>query len=376
LHLFVDPEAPVKVAHLRLENTTGEQRRITATYYAELVLGVNRSQSSPYIIPEYEEQNCALLFRNPYSVEFGRRVAFIAGSTEPHGVTTDRTEFLGRLGSIAAPAALDRIGLSGRVQVGLDPCAALQLHIDLPPNGVQEVYFLIGQGSDRQEALALIERFQSTEAVEATWRAARAHWDEILETVTVETPDPAMNLLLNRWLLYQALSCRIWGRSALYQSSGAYGFRDQLQDSMALIQARPDLVREQILRAARHQFEAGDVLHWWHPPGGQGVRTRITDDLLWLPYVTAHYVAATGDHGILHEEVPFLQGMPLAADEEERYAQYEATEAVSCLYNHCLRALRKGTTAGVHGIPLMGAGDWNDGMNRVGIEGAGESIWL
>lgn len=376
VHISVAPDVPVKIVHLRLENRTTQARRLTATYYAEWVLGVNRSQSGQYIVPEYEQEICALLARNSYSADFDERVAFVAGSREPHGVTTDRAEFLGRLGSLAQPAALQRIGLSGRVRAGLDPCAALQLHVDLPPGGTEELYFLIGQGADRAEAIALVERFQEEDTVAKVWQRIRTTWDGILGQITVETPEPALDLLLNRWLLYQALACRIWGRSALYQSSGAYGYRDQLQDSMALIHSRPDLVREQILRAARHQFAAGDVLHWWHPPRGQGVRTRITDDLLWLPYVTAHYVAATGDETILQERVPFLQGESLADDEEERYAQYGATEEVFSIYEHCLRALKQGTTAGSHGIPLMGAGDWNDGMNRVGIEGKGESIWL
>ena len=376
MQIFVAPDAPVKIVRLRLENATEQPRRITATYYAEWTLGVDRSQSGQFIVSEYEEAVNALLAQNTYSGDFGGRVAFVAGSHEPHGLTTDRTEFVGRLGNLAAPDALQRIGLSGRVQAGLDPCAAVQLHINIAPHDMTEVYFLVGQGEDRENAIALIERFQQENAVEQTWQAARQNWDEILGTISVETPDPAMNLLLNRWLLYQALSCRLWGRSALYQSSGAYGFRDQLQDSMALIHAKPDLVRSQILRAARHQFEEGDVLHWWHPPGGQGVRTRITDDLLWLPYVTAHYVAATGDESVLQEEVSFLRGEPLAQDEEERYAQFESTEELFSIYEHCLRAIQKGTTSGIHGIPLMGAGDWNDGMNRVGIEGKGESIWL
>lgn len=376
MRIFVAPDDPVKVVHLRLENTTDEQRRITATYFAEWVLGVDRSQSSPYVVSEYDESVHALLARNSYAADFDQRVAFVAGCYAPHGVTTDRTEFLGRLGDLSSPDALRRIGLSGQVEAGMDPCAAVQLHINVASDDVAEVYFLIGQGADRTAAVDLIQRFQQEDAVAQAWHAVRQKWDEILGTINVKTPDPAMDLLLNRWLLYQALSCRLWGRSALYQSSGAYGYRDQLQDSMALIHAQPELVRNQILRAAQHQFEAGDVLHWWHPPAGQGVRTRITDDLLWLPYVTAHYVAATGDESVLSEEVPFLQGEPLAADEEERYAQYETTEETATIYEHCLRAIKKGTTAGAHGIPLMGAGDWNDGMNRVGIAGRGESIWL
>ena len=376
VRVFVAPEAPVKVVQLRLENSSLRQRRFTATYYAEWVLGVDRADTQSHIVSEYAEDTFALLARNRYSAEFGQRVAFVAADKQPHGLTADRAEFLGRLGSPVRPAALERFGLSNRVEAGSDPCAVLQVHIDLAPGAHEEICFLIGQGADRQAAQTLIQRFRNPQEVDAAWLATQAMWVETLGTVTVATPDPAMNLLLNHWLLYQTLACRMWGRSALYQSSGAYGFRDQLQDAMALIYARPELAREQIMRAARHQFEAGDVLHWWHPPGSQGVRTRISDDLLWLPYVTAHYVAATGDAGILDEEASFLQGEPLVDDEEERYAHYAPTGETFTLDEHCRRALHKGTTAGRHGIPLMGGGDWNDGMNRVGIEGKGESIWL
>ncbi len=376
VRFFVAPDAPVKLVQLRLKNSSERQRRFTVTYYAEWVLGVDRADSQSHIVSEYEEAHHALLARNSYSADFGQRVAFLAASKQPHGLTADRSSFLGRLGSLHHPDALGRYGLDNRVEAGADPCGVLQLHIDLAPGAHEEVTFLIGQGADRQEAQALIERFRTPQAVEEAWQATHDQWTQILGTVTVETPDPAMNLLLNQWLLYQTLACRMWGRSALYQSSGAYGFRDQLQDAMALIHARPDLARAQILRAARHQFAAGDVLHWWHPPGDQGVRTRISDDLLWLPYVTAHYVSTTGDSSILDEEIPFLHGDPLAAHEEERYAHYAPTAERFSLDEHCRRALHKGTTAGQHGIPLMGGGDWNDGMNRVGIEGKGESIWL
>ena len=373
--LFAAIDAPVKIVKVRLTNAGDRPRRITVTYYAEWVLGVNREQSQQTIVPEYEESVQALLAHNAYNSEFGERVAFVAAGKELHGLTADRSEFLGRLGTMARPAALHRIGLASRIEAGVDPCAVLQLHVDLPVGGEEEVWFLIGQGADREESLALVRRFRDPDRVAASWQAVHEQWDAILGTVTVTTPDPAMNLLLNRWLLYQALASRIWGRSALYQSSGAYGFRDQLQDTLALIHARPDLVREHLLRSARHQFEAGDVLHWWHPPSGRGVRTRISDDLAWLPYVTATYVAATGDTGVLTEQAPFLRGEPLG-ETEERYAQYEATTTMSTLYEHCRRALSKAVTAGPHGLPLMGAGDWNDGMNRVGIHGQGESIWL
>ena len=295
LRVYLAPDAPVKIMRLRLQNLAHVPRRITVTCYAEVVLGVDRETTQAYLVPEYDKTHAALLIRNPYNEEFAGRVTFLAANKPPVGLTADRASFLGRLGSLQRPAALDRIGLANRVQAGLDPCAALQLHIDLPAGGAEEVWFVLGEGATRADSLALVERFRRREAVEAAWQASSHQWQQLLGAVAVKTPDAAMNLLLNRWLLYQALSCRIWGRSALYQSSGAYGFRDQLQDVLALLHAAPQIARGQILRAARHQFEEGDVLHWWHPPSGRGVRTRITDDLLWLPYVTARYVAATGD---------------------------------------------------------------------------------
>ena len=376
LRLFVPPDSPVKIIQLRLENATQRPRRITATFYAEWVLGATRDAAAQFVIPEFDDASQALLARNPWHPDFAGRVAFAAASKRLHGLTADRSEFLGRLGGLAQPAALGRIGLSSTVQAGLDPCAALQLHIDLPPGGSEEVWFLLGQGADRAEAVALATRFQDSAQVEQAWQAVNDFWDNLLGAVQVHTPDPAMDLLLNRWLLYQSLSCRIWGRSAFYQSSGAIGFRDQLQDVMALVHAAPELARRHILTAAGRQFEAGDVLHWWHPPSGRGVRTRCSDDLLWLPFVTAHYIDATGDETILDEQMAFLQAAPLATGEEDRYGEYGAAGGITTLYEHCRRAIERGTTSGAHGLPLMGGGDWNDGMNRVGAGGRGESIWL
>jgi cyclic beta-1,2-glucan synthetase len=376
LRLFVAPDEPVKIAHLRLQNLWKRPRRITFTYYAEWVLGTTRDTQQAHIMPEFDPDRHALLASNCYNSEFGERVAFLAANKKPHGVTADRTEFLGRMGNLSAPAALSRIGLASAVNAGLDPCAVLQLHVDLAPGASEEVFFLIGEGSNKAESLALIGQFQAVGQMEATWQSVQQQWDDILSAIAVETPDPNMDLMLNRWLLYQTLSCRLWGRTALYQSSGAFGFRDQLQDVLALLHTRPDLVRAQILEAARHQFEAGDVLHWWNPPAGHGVRTRFSDDLLWLPYVTAEYVTNTGDESILRESIPFLQGELLKSEEMERYSQYESMTEAYTLYEHCRRALEKGATAGAHGLPLMGAGDWNDGMNRVGVDGRGESTWL
>lgn len=376
LRLYADPEDPVKIIRLRVENTWNRPRRLTATQYVEWVLGTIREPVQQYIIPEYLHDREALLATNPYSPEFNQRVAFLAAGTKVHGMTADRLEFLGRNGSLQSPAGMYRIGLERRISPGEYPCAVLQVHLDLNPGEAQEVYFVLGQGADRADALALIEKYQSDGQIDETWQRVQTFWDRLLGAICVETPDKAVNLLLNRWLLYQTLSCRIWGRTAFYQSSGAYGFRDQLQDVLAVLPIAPEIARQQILTAARHQFEAGDVLHWWHPPTGRGVRTRISDDLLWLPYVTAEYVRTTGDVSILAEEAPFRQGPPLEDHEEERYGEYPLTETTSTLLDHCERAVQRGSTRGPHGLPLIGTGDWNDGMNRVGAEGRGESVWM
>ena len=366
----------LQILQLHLENTWDRARRITATYYVEWVLGASRESTQQYLIPEYNSDPQALLARNPYNTEFSERVAFVSASNPLHGLTTDRTEFLGRLGSLEEPAALKRIGLSGTVEAGLDPCAALQLHIDLQPGASEQIFFVLGQAEDRDTALALARRYQDPVQVQAAWEANNQFWNDLLGAVQVHTPEPAFDLLINRWLLYQTLACRIWGRTAFYQSGGAYGFRDQLQDVMALLHVAPHLAREHLLRAARHQFEAGDVLHWWHSPSGRGVRTRISDDMLWLPYVTAEYVSLTGDDTVLTEKVPFRRAPLLESGQHERYGQYPETDKTYTLFEHCRRALEKGMTSGKHNLPLIGGGDWNDGLNRVGIEGRGESIWL
>ena len=375
LCVFVVPDAPVKVIRLRLRNTLPRPRRITATYYAEWVLGVTPDATRPFVVCEYDSDSQTLLAGNTYSAEFGERVAFVTANVPLHGATTDREEFLGRMGGLGAPQALRRVGLNGAVSPGNDPCAAAQLHVDLAAGAEQEVFFLLGQGRDREEALQLAQGYRNVTHIDAAWQAIGRMWDEMLGAVTVKTPDPSMDVALNRWLLYQAVSCRLWGRTALYQSSGAFGFRDQLQDVMALAYAAPGAMREYILNAARHQFEEGDVLHWWHPPSSRGIRSRCSDDLLWLPFVTAHYIEATHDLSILDEVQPFRAGPELKPGQEDRYDQY-ALGSAGTLREHCRRALARGHTKGPHGLPLIGSGDWNDGMNRVGIEGRGESVWL
>ena len=376
VRFFLAPDLPVKVIAVRLENLWRRPRRLTATYYAQWVMGTNPETTAQFVVPEYEPGANAILARNPFNPEFSARWAFLAASQRPHGLTADRTEFLGRLGNMRNPAALSRVGLASAIRAGLDPCAAIQLHVELNPGEAKNVYFLLGEGESRQEAVNLAREFCIPGQMESAWQGTRSFWDDLLGAVTVTTPDPALDLMLNRWLPYQTLACRIWGRSALYQSGGAFGFRDQLQDGMALVHAAPAVTRAHILLAARHQFEEGDVLHWWHPPSGRGVRTRFSDDLLWLPFAVAQYVESTGDTGILAERVPFLKGEPLRPEEAERYALFERTPDAYPLMEHCRRALEKGATAGSHGLPLMGGGDWNDGLNRVGAGGRGESVWL
>jgi cyclic beta-1,2-glucan synthetase len=374
--IFVPRHDPIRIWRLRLRNASNQPRRLSATAYIEWVLGVLREQMQRFVVTEIDPATGALLARNAYNNEFARRVAFATVNTPDHSLTADRTEFLGRNGGARHPAALGRVGLSGRVGAGLDPCAAVQTVVELAPGAQQEIIFLLGEGDDLAQVHTLIAHYRQPGEVEAAFAAVRAAWDQVLGAVQVRTPVPAINLLLNRWLLYQVLSCRVWARSAFYQSGGAYGFRDQLQDVMALTIAAPAQAREHILRAAARQFVEGDVQHWWHPPTGRGVRTRFSDDLLWLPYVTLHYTATTGDSSILDEIVPYLEGDLLKPGEDEMYTVPRVSAEAGSLYEHCLRAVKRGLTSGPHGLPLMGSGDWNDGMNRVGHEGQGESVWV
>ena len=340
------------------------------------MLGPSRATDAPFVITEIEPGTGALVARNAWGRHFAGRVAFADLAGAQTAWTADRTEFLGRHGTLERPAALERSErLSRRVGAGLDPCAALQTAVELSPGGRAEVVVFLGEAATREEACAIIARHRAAD-LDATLRAVTAHWDAALGAVQVSTPDRSMDLLLNRWLLYQTLACRLWARSAFYQASGAYGFRDQLQDVMALALARPDLARAHVLRAAARQFVEGDVQHWWHAAAGQGVRTRISDDLLWLPYVVGHHLEVTGDTALLDEAVPFLEGPVLAAGQPESYFEPRVSEERATLFEHCARALDRSLPVGRHGLPLMGTGDWNDGMNRVGAGGQGESVWL
>lgn len=377
LTMFVPPDDSVKIFRLQLTNHSDAPRHLSVTFYLEWVLGVLRTQTAPFIITERDEARGAILAHNAYNSEFQERVAFAAASPAPTSISGDRSAFIGRNGTLARPLALHQHRLDHQLGAGLDPCAALRCRVILAPGEQSEVLFLLGQGADRAEAQQLIEQYRESAAVAAAFQQAVAGWQQMLQQIQVQTPQPEMDLLLNGWLLYQALACRILGRSAFYQSGGAYGFRDQLQDVMALVHAAPQIAREHIIRAAQRQFVEGDVQHWWHPPSGRGIRTSFADDYLWLPLVVSQYVTTTGDRAILDERLPFLEGRPLAPGEAEYYDLPRISEEQGTLLEHCLRAVERGLDRmGTHGLPLMGAGDWNDGMNMVGHAGSGESVWM
>ncbi len=373
-------DAPVKFIILKIHNQSRRRRRLSATGYVEWVLGDLRTKNAMQVITGLSRSG-ALLAQNPYNTEFDSRTAFFEASTSRLGlsartVTGSRTEFLGRNRSRQRPAALERARLSGRVGAAFDPCGAIALAFDIEEGQSREIVFILGAGKNSQEADDLVQRYRGSAAAADALLAARQYWHGILSVVRVETPDPALDLLTNGWLLYQVLASRLWGRSGYYQSGGAFGFRDQLQDVMALVHNRPDLLRAQLLLCASRQFPEGDVQHWWHPPQGRGVRTRCSDDFLWLPYAICRYVETSGDMTALDEQITFLQGRPLKEGEESYYELPAISEERASLYHHGVRAIMHGLRFGERGLPLMGSGDWNDGMNLVGIHGRGESVWL
>ena len=373
---YVPLDSPIKISRLKIQNTSGRARDISVTAYVEWVLGTSRGTSAPSVVTEIDPETGALLARNVWRPEFGSRVAFADLAGRQQAWTGDRTEFLGRNGTLDYPAALAGDSpLSNRTGAGLDPCGVLQTHIHLAPRDTVEIGFFLGEAGTAEEARSLITRYRAAD-LGAVLDAVTRHWDEVLGAVQVKTPDRAMDILINRWLLYQTLACRVWARSAFYQAGGAFGFRDQLQDGMALAISRPALTREHLLRAAARQFSVGDVQHWWLPHSGQGVRTRVSDDCVWLSYAVAHYVEVTGDLAILDESVPFLEGPALQPGEHDSFFQPMISDERATLFEHCALALDRSLAVGRHGLPLIGTGDWNDGMNRVGEEGKGESVWL
>jgi len=376
LTLCVPTTDPLKLSRLRLCNRSVRTRHLVVTAYVEWALGANGTMPAPFVITSRDEKTGALFARNPWRSDFSERIAFADLAGQQQSMSGDRAAFLGPFGAVDQPAALqDNSPLSGCLGAGLDPCGALQTRIELPPNTQFDLVFLLGEAASEVDAQRLIVKYRAT-GIEQVLADVAAQWNGLLDTVQVRTPDRAMDIMLNDWLLYQVLSCRVWARTAYYQASGAYGFRDQLQDVMALCVSRPDLAREHLLRAAGRQFVEGDVQHWWLPPGGQGIRTKITDDRIWLAYVAMHYVGATGDASVLDKALPFLTGQVIPVDATVAFFQPSESDQKVSVYEHCARALDSSLTRGAHGLPLIQTGDWNDGMNSVGEQGRGESSWL
>lgn len=373
--MFVPITDPVKIYRISLKNNSDSIKRMSAVFYVEWVLGVNRHHTTPFIFTERDDETGALLAKNGYNEEFQGHTAFMYVNSSDYTVTCDRNEFIGRRGSIKNPSALKKQNLSGQLGAGFDPCGAIMTKFELQPGEKKEIIFLLGQGRNIEEIRSLIEHYKNAETVERALNDVKDYWSKILDMIQVKTPDPSLDLMMNNWLLYQSLVCRVWARTAFYQSSGAFGFRDQLQDMLAIVYSSPETVREHIILCAGHQFLEGDVQHWWHPPF-RGVRTKISDDLLFLPYVTAGYIEITGDTSILDETVHFIEDEPLKQGESERYNIPNISDQKADIYEHCILAIDKASSFGEHGLPLIGSGDWNDGMSSVGDKGRGESIWL
>jgi cyclic beta-1,2-glucan synthetase len=376
LRQFVPIDDPIKISRLRLHNRSQRTRKLSVTGYVQWMLAASHQPCAAFITTEIDAISGAMFARNRWSIPFGSRVAFADMRGRQDDWTGDRREFIGRNGTPASPLGLSGSApLSGKVGAGLDPCSAMSATLSLEPGVSVELVFLVGQAADTAQAQALIARYRTAD-LDAVQAEVAEYWEKILGSVQVKTPDRCMDIMLNGWLLYQTLACRMWARAAFYQSSGAYGFRDQLQDGMAMLASRPDLTREFLLRAASRQFIEGDVQHWWLAQTGQGVRTRISDDRAWLAYATANYLEGSGDHAVLDVMLPFLEGPRLAPGEHDSFFQPSISDDSGTLFEHCARALDHSLDIGVHGLPLIGTGDWNDGMNRVGEAGKGESVWL
>ncbi len=371
---FVPVDDTAKISILKVKNTSEYQRNLSFTYYIRPTAGVSE-QSSAIHIRTVACENGALLFENPYNEEFGGRIGIMDVSEKERTFTCDRKEFFG-MGKLSSPDALKRSRLSGTTGSGYDPCCAMQVNLHLGVGEEKEIVFVLAMYPDSSDFCSKVDFYKDVGYSKKALEQSKAFWQEKLQTIKVSTPDQITDMILNGWLMYQTLSCRIWARSAFYQSGGAFGFRDQLQDSLAVLSVWPEITRNQIILHAGHQFTEGDVQHWWHEPSGKGTRTKFSDDLLWLPYAVAEYVETTEDYELLEVKSIFREDEPLKEFEDERYSIPETSIMSSSMYDHCIRAIDRSLRFGDHGLPLMGSGDWNDGMNNVGSHGSGESVWL
>lgn len=375
LKAFCPKGEKVKLYKVTVENLSNQNKELTLFYYAQLVLGVYNYGSakniSTYIQRDY------IWSQNPYSKYFGKLKAYLSmQGGEEQSFTGDRKEFIGIGEDLSTPLALHKDSLSNSAGAIFDPCLASSVKIKLLPGEKKEIVVMLGQEENLELIQEKINKYRNIENVDKALDNVKGYWANFLGNIQVKTPDPSMDYLLNGWLMYQTLSCRYLSRTAFYQSGGAYGFRDQLQDSMSIGILNPKITRDQILRSASRQYVEGDVQHWWHPVVNSGIRTRFSDDLLWLPYVTIEYIKSTGDYDILYEKAPYLEDEPLRDGEDERYTIVNQSTKEGTIYEHCLKAIDRGLNFGAHNIPLMGSGDWNDGMSTVGNEGKGESVWL
>lgn len=378
LTIFVAEKAPLKLAVLTLSNNSGRMRKLSVTGYVEWTLGESRMRSAPHIVTHTAGMSgySGILANNFYGANGEGRTAFFAVN-DPHcSLTGDRREFIGRNGSLQNPAAMKIRRLSGNTGGGLDPCGAIQSVVTLIDGDQKTMIFILGCEENSDRAQALLSHYLNEDIVRRELDAVHQYWHSMLDKIEVKTPDSTANVMVNGWLLYQTIACRLLARSGYYQSGGAFGFRDQLQDTLALSHSAPERLREQILLCASRQFIEGDVQHWWHPPCGNGVRTRCSDDFLWLPLAVCHYIDTVGNIGILHQSIPYLEGRQLEPGEESIYDTPLKSQIEESLWLHCVKAIQRGLRFGQHGLPLIGTGDWNDGMNRVGIDGKGESVWL
>ena len=376
LWIYAALNESIKFSVLKVHNLSGKTKQLSATGYVEFVLGDLRHKSAMHVVTEIDSDSGAIFARNSYNSEFSDIVTFFQTDDSIRTISCDRTEFIGRNGNLQNPAAMNRSHLSGRSGAALDPCAAIQVPFTIADGEEYEIIFKLGSGHGSEEARKLVKHFKGKIAAKVVLESVWQYWSQTLGAVRIETPDSSLNVLINGWLIYQTLACRIWARSGYYQSGGAFGFRDQLQDVMSLIHTEPGLIRQHLLLSASRQFKEGDVQHWWHPPSGRGVRTHCSDDFLWLPFAVCRYVLSTGDSGILNETVNYLDGREVKAEDDSYYDLPNKSNETGSLYQHCVRAIQRGLRFGIHGLPLIGTGDWNDGLNMVGNKGKGESIWL